>query len=88
MKLENFTPRLMWEVEYFGVKISIPADHKWVATDEYGEVFSFPVKPEKKYRSWVVPQHYETKVALIGTFEPIEEYEVIKTLRHYPQEAA
>lgn len=27
MKLENFNLRPMREVEYFGVKISIPADH-------------------------------------------------------------
>lgn len=46
MKLENFRPREMREVEYFGETISIPADHEWVATDADGEIYSYSDKPE------------------------------------------
>lgn len=84
MKLENFKPRLLREVEYFGVKISIPENHEWVATDDNGSVYSFPIEPEEQHGIWVVPQHYETEVAVIGTFEPIDGDDVLKTLRHYP----
>lgn len=42
MKLENYRPREMREVEYFGVKISIPAEHEWVAMDANGEITAIP----------------------------------------------
>lgn len=86
MKLENFKPRLLREVEYFGVKISIPENHEWVATDDNGSVYSFPIEPEEQHGVWVVPQQYELETALIGSFEPIDENDAIKTLRHYPIE--
>ena len=86
MKLKNFTPRPMRQVEYFGQKISIPADHEWVATDDSGKVNSYPVEPEEQHGIWVVPQHHEMEAALIGSFEPIDENDAIKTLRHYPME--
>ena len=84
MKLKNYRPREMREVEYFGVNISIPADHEWVATDDDGEVNSYPVEPEEHHGIWVVPQHHEMETALIGSFEPIDENDALKTLRHYP----
>jgi hypothetical protein len=84
MKLENFIPRPMREVEYFGVKISIPEDHEWVATDDNGELHSYPVEPEEQHGIWAVPQCYEMESAFIGSFEPIDENDAIKTLRHYP----
>lgn len=31
---ENYRPRPTREVEYYGVSISIPADHEWVAPDD------------------------------------------------------
>ena len=46
MKLKNYCPRPMREVEYYGVSISIPADHEWVATDADGEIYSYSDKPE------------------------------------------
>lgn len=85
-RLENFHPRPMREVEYFGVKISVPADTEWVATDDNGEVISYPIELEEQHGIWVVPQHHKMEAALIGSFEPIDENDAIKTLRHYPIE--
>lgn len=85
MKLKNFKPRPMREVEYFGETISIPAEQEWVATDDDGGVNSYPVEPEEQHGVWVVPQHHEMEAALIGSFEPIDENDAIKTLRHYPR---
>lgn len=84
MKLKNFKPRPMREVEYFGVKISVPADTEWVATDDNGEVISYPIEPEEQHGIWVVPQQYEMQTALIGRFDPLDENDAIRTLRHYP----
>ena len=86
MKLKNYRPREMREVEYFGVKISVPADTEWVATDDNGEVISYPIEPEEQHGIWVVPQQYEMQTALIGRFDPLDENDAIKTLRHYPIE--
>lgn len=83
MKLKNFKPRPMREVEYFGETISIPAEHEWVATDDNGEVNSYPVEPEEQHGIWVVPQYHEMESAFIGSFEPIDENDAIKTLCHY-----
>lgn len=47
MKLKNFKSRPMREVEYYGVSISIPADHEWVATGDDGVVDSYSTKPGK-----------------------------------------
>lgn len=85
MKLELYSPREMREVEYFGVKISIPANHEWVAIGDDGEVYSYPLEPEEQHGIWVVPQHYEMETTLIGSFLPIKESDTIKTLRHYPR---
>ena len=84
MELKNFVPRPMREVEYYGVSISIPADHEWVATDDDGRVYCYPIEPEEQHGVWVVPQRHEMEAAFIGSFEPIDKYDAIKTLRHYP----
>ena len=84
MNRENFNTRPMREVEYFGVKISIPSDHEWVATDDDGSVFSYPIEPEEQHGVWVVSQRYEIDAVRIGTFEPGVANDVINTLRHYP----
>lgn len=86
MKLKNYRPRPMRQVEYYGVSISIPADTEWVATDDNGEVISYPIEPEEQHGIWVVPQQYEMQTALIGRFDPLDENDAIKTLRHYPIE--
>lgn len=86
MNRENFNTRPMREVEYFGVKINIPADHEWVAADDDGSVFSYPIEPEEQHGVWVVPQRYEIDAVRIGTFEPGVANDVINTLRHYPVE--
>jgi hypothetical protein len=86
MKLENFNPRPMREVEYYGVKISIPADHEWVAMDDDGGVYSYPVEPGNHYGVWVVPQRYEIDAVRIGSFAPGIDNALINTLRHYPVE--
>lgn len=86
MKLKNFVPREMREVKYYGVKISIPAEHEWVATGDDGIVRSYPIKPEELNGMWVVPQRYGMEDVRIGSFTLAGEPGAIKTLRHYPIE--
>lgn len=86
MNRENFNSRPMREVEYFGVKINIPADHEWVATDNDGGVYSYPVEPGEHLGVWVVPHRYEINAVRIGSFAPGVDNSVIPTLRHYPIE--
>ena len=40
MELKDFKPRPMREVEYYGMKISIPAEHEWVATGDDGNEYT------------------------------------------------
>ena len=82
MKLKNFKPRPMREVEYFGETISIPADHKWVATDYDGDVYSYDKKPVIQIGVWLCARN-----ALIGKFGTIREGDAANSLRHYPKGA-
>lgn len=86
MKHRHFNYRSTRVVNYYGVKISIPSDHEWVATDDDGSVFSYPIEPEEQHGVWVVPQRYEIDAVRIGTFEPGVDNDVINTLRYYPIE--
>lgn len=86
MNLGNFNPSPMREVEYFGVKINIPAYHEWVATDNNGGVYSYPVEPEEQNGVWEVVQCCTIGVTFIGSFPPGVDNSVIPTLRHYPIE--
>ena len=82
MKLKNYRPREMREVEYYGVSISIPADHEWVAMDRYGEIFSFRDVPEyvKKVHRWGCDE-CDNSSLLIGAVEPVS---TADSLRCYP----
>ena len=85
MYLKDFTPRLMREVEYYGVKISIPAEHEWVATGDNGVTYSYSVKPEELNGMWIILQrHYGAEDVRIGTFTLAGEPGAIETLRHFP----
>lgn len=86
MKLKNFKSRPMREVEYYGVSISIPADHEWVATGDDGVVDSYSTKPEELNGMWVIPHRYGAEAVRIGSFTLSGEPGAIKTLRHYPIE--
>ena len=87
MELKDFNPRPMREVEYYGVKISIPINHEWVATGDDGVVYSYSVKPEELNGMWIIPQRsYGAEDVLIGTFSLAGEPGAIETLRHYPKE--
>ena len=85
MKLKNFKPRLMREVEYFGVKISIPAHHEWVTTDDTGQVAAWENKPDEQHGIWTYADARGIELPFfVGEFDPIDENDAIKTLRHYP----
>ena len=86
MKHRHFNHCSTRVVDYFGIKISIPADHEWVATDDDGSVFSYPIEPEEQHGVWVVPQCYEIDAVRICTFESCVANDVINTLRYYPIE--
>ena len=88
MKLKNFTPRPMREVEYFGQTICIPAEHEWVAmeaTKANGEICSFSDEPEyiEAFNGWGCDA-YENTCQFIGTTEPISTADAANSLRHYP----
>ena len=85
MKLKNYRPREMREVEYFGVKISIPAEHEWVAMDANGEIYSYSDMPEynEDIKVWG-GNSFESTCLFKGSAEPSAR----NSLRHYPQEAA
>ncbi len=86
MKLKDYRPRHpMREVEYFGVKISIPADHEWVAMHRYGEIFSFRDVPEyvKKVHGWGCDE-CDNSSLLIGAVEPVSTADAANSLRYYP----
>ena len=84
MRLRNYRPRTMREVEYFGVKISIPSLHEWVATDPDGRVHSFLFEPHYKWQVWVIddPEPFVRYVA--GGCMRIGERDAANSLRHYP----
>ena len=79
MKLKNYRPCEMREVEYFGETISIPADHEWVATDYDGDVYSYDKKPVIQIGVWG-----RARNSLIGKFGTIREGDEANSLRHYP----
>lgn len=84
MELKDFKPRPMREVEYYGVKISIPVEHEWVATGDDGSTYSYSVKPEELNGMWIIPQRrYGAEDVRIGSFTLAGEPGAIETLRHY-----
>lgn len=86
MKLEHYSPREMREVEYFGVKISIPADHEWVATDPDGSVYSFLYEPYYEWQVWVLDDTEPFVRYVAGNCMKISERDAANSLRHYPIE--
>ena len=88
MKLKNYRPREMREVEYFGETISIPADHEWVAMDANGEIYSHSAMPEYNVniRIWV-GNYFEGTCMFRGEAEPISRNDARNSLRHYPKGA-
>ena len=85
MNLGNFNHSPMREVEYFGETISIPADHEWVATDDTGQVASWQNKPDEQHGFWEYADDTGIEIPFfVGEFDPIDEDDAIKTLRHYP----
>lgn len=85
MKLKNYRPREMREVEYFGVKISIPADHEWVATDASGGVDSYCEKPFFLHFSGCWHGHgWQGDSHKTGEAEEIRKEDAKNSLRHYP----
>lgn len=86
MELKDFKPHPLREVEYYGVKISIPVEHEWVATGDDGVVYSYSIKPEELNGMWIIPQRrYGAEDVRIGTFSLVGEPGAIETLRHYPK---
>lgn len=85
MKLKNFTPRPMREVEYFGETISIPADHEWVAMDANGEIYSHSNMPEynEDIKVWG-GKSFESTCLFRGAAEPSSRNDARNSLRHYP----
>lgn len=87
MKLKNFTPRPMRQVEYFGQKISIPTHHEWVATDADGEVSGYCEKPFFLHFSQNWHGHgWADDCQIIGQAEAIGVKDAANSLRHYPIE--
>ena len=56
MKAENMKLKIKKsktrKVEYFGKAITIPKNHKYIAADEDGAVFSYVEKPTKHGSFW------------------------------------
>ena len=85
MKLENFRPREMREVEYFGETISIPADHEWVATDADGEIYSYSDKPEYSEDTMIWGSDFlDSECPFAVAVAPISTEDAANSLRHYP----
>ena len=85
MKLENFNTRPLREVEYFGVNISIPADHEWVATDADGEIYSYSDKPEYSEDTMIWGSDFlDSECPFAGAVAPISAEDAANSLRHYP----
>nr|DAS94092.1 MAG TPA: hypothetical protein [Caudoviricetes sp.] len=84
MKIENFKACPMRQVEYFGITISIPADHEYVVTSVYGGVYSFTYEPYYEFGIWVT---YETEpfvIYAVGNCNNISDEDAADSLRHYP----
>ena len=87
MKLKNFKPRPMREVKYFDVKISIPADHKWVATNPNGSVHSFSYEPHYRWYAWITSEPEPFVIYVAGRCMEISKHDAANSLRHYPKGA-
>lgn len=83
-KLENFSPRPMREVEYFGEKISIPVYHKCVATCADGSIYSYVDAPEYKGGIWTIGRTDSAAVHVVGYCINIGEHHAVNSLRIYP----
>lgn len=84
MKLKNYRPCEMREVEYFGVTIRIPAHCEWVTTDDDGYVYAWVGKPDEQHGVWTYADDSGIEIPFfVGEFDPIDENDAIKTLRHY-----
>lgn len=85
MKLKNYRPRPMRQVEYGGVSISIPADHEWVAMDANGEIYSYSNMPEynEDIKVWG-GNSFESTCLFRGSAEPSSRNDARNSLRNYP----
>lgn len=84
MKLENFKPHPMREVEYYGVKINIPADHEWVATCIDGSIHSFKYEPYYEWQEWVPHEAKPFVIYVVGRCMAISERDAANSLQYYP----
>ncbi len=83
-KLENFYPRPMQEVEYFGKKISIPTRHKWVATCADGSIFSFIQEPIYDALLWISVETGPYELYVVGYCDSIGDSAAANSLQYYP----
>ena len=83
MKLINFTPREMREVEYYGVSVSIPADHEWVATCIDGSIHSFKYEPYYEWSEWVTHESEPFVVYAVGSCMAISDLDAANSLYYY-----
>lgn len=87
MKLKNYRPLMLRQVEYFGETITIPTDCEWVATGSSGGVMAWRDKPDTRRGYWECSDDTGIEIPfIVGEFDPIDEDDAIKTLRHYPIE--
>ena len=84
MKLKNFAPRPMREVEYYGVNISIPADHEWVATDAAGGISSCSDELVYADTGYWYAGNLGASYLCLGVVDPISAEDAANSLRHYP----
>ena len=87
MKLKNYSPLMLRQVEYFGETITIPTDCEWVATGSGGEVMAWCDKPDTRRGYWECSDDTGIDIPFIaGEFDPIDEEDSFNSLRHYPIE--
>ena len=85
MKLKNYRPLMLRQVEYFGETITIPTDCEWVATDSSGGVMAWGNKPDTQRGYWECSNETGIEIPFfVGEFDPIDKNDAFKTLRHYP----
>ena len=86
MKLKNYRPRPMREVEYFGVKISIPAGIIFVATDASGHVYGYENPPafSPNNNDWRDEEANDDEGYFLGAVDPISAEDAENSLHHYP----
>lgn len=84
MKLKNFKPRPMREVEYYGVSIRIPADHEWVATCADGSIHSFSDEPHYEWQVWITYETEPFALYVVGRCMEISVSDAANSLCHYP----